>query len=212
MLTKAKIDDHIYDIVNFDDYMSNKEKYKSNYTAVIEKDTIYPIRGKNDTRPGLYPDTVICKFINPDETEKEMYDIKNVIDFSNVGNIKEIIEKQNKLKSAENSILTTVDNVFIPKIDENDSPEMVGLKEAIIAKEIDLDKYEQRFGANYNNDKRLLAKNTITMSKLKTMLNALDIKATLILEDKSAEVPNPIGKQIVVDLTSSEVEEEESND
>ena len=30
---------------------------------------------------------------------------------------------------------------------------------------------------------------------------ALDIKATLILEDKSPDVPNPMGKKISIDLT-----------
>ena len=90
---------------------------------------------------------------------------------------------------------------------------MVGLKEAVIAKNIDLDKYEQRFGVNYNNDKRLFNRNTITMSKLKTMFDVLDMKATLIIEDKSEEVPNPMGKKIIVDLTTNNsAEGEEGTD
>ena len=35
----------------------------------------------------------------------------------------------------------------------------------------------------------------------KRLCEALDIKATLILEDKSPDVPNPIGRTIKVDLT-----------
>jgi len=135
------------------------------------------------------------------------YSVDNVINFSNSKSFKEIIQKQNKLKSMERIILTNPDNITIPKIGENDSPEMIGLKKAIIAKHIDLDKYSSRFGNNYSNDKRLLNDETITMSKLKTMFKALDIKATLIIEDKNDSIPNPIGEQIYVELTGGELNE-----
>lgn len=203
MITKAKINDKIYDVIKFDEYVASPEKYSYGYTAISEGDTVFPIRNKTDTRPGVYPGPVFSKFIHPLEEEKDEYSIDNIIDFDNAESIKDIISAQDKLRSAEKTILTTIDNVFIPTIDENDYPEMVGLKEAVIAKKIDLDKYEQRFGINYNNDKRLFNKNTITMSKLKTMLNALDMKASLIIEDKDPDVPNPIGKRIVVELTGS---------
>ena len=78
---------------------------------------------------------------------------------------------------------------------------MKALKTAVLEKRIDLDKYEPRFGSNYNNDKRLFNKNTISLSMTKRLCEALDIKATLILEDKSPDVPNPIGRTIKVDLT-----------
>ena len=108
--------------------------------------------------------------------------------------------KQNKLKNAERTILTTPENIFVPVIRDDDSPEMVGLKEAVIAKEIDIDKYQARFGSNYSNDKRLFNDKSITLSKLKTMFKALDMKGTLIIEDLNDDIPNPIGKKIVIDL------------
>ena len=111
-------------MVEFDEYISNPSKFNSNYTAIIDKETLYPIRGKSDTRPGIYPGPVICKYVDPEEEEREKYSSNNIIDFTNVESIKDVIEKQNKLKNAENSILTTVDNVFIPRIDENDAPEI----------------------------------------------------------------------------------------
>lgn len=212
MVSKAKIDDRIYDVVNFDDYVANPSAYDSNFTAIVEGDTLYPIRGRNDTRPGLYPGNPFYRYVDPEEDEKKRYSSENIIDFDDVKSIKDVIEKQNKIKNAENAILTTVDNVFIPRIDENDSPEMVALKQAVIAKEIDLDKYEQRFGPNFNNDKRLFNRNTITLTKLKTMFDVLDMKATMIIEDKSPDVPNPIGRQVIVDLTNNTTDEGDDTD
>ena len=36
------------------------------------------------------------------------------------------------------------------------------------------------------------------------MCNALDIKATLTLEDKNRDVPNPINKSISVEITTED--------
>lgn len=203
MISKAKIQDKILDIVDPYDYLRNPHKYSYGYNAIVDQGTVYPIRGKNDTRPGFYPGPVISKFVEPDDSEKADYSAENIIDFDNVDSIKEVMRIQNKLKNAERSILTSTDNIFAPRIDPNDYPEMVGLKEAVTAKNIDLDKYEQRFGMNFNNDKRLFNKNSITMGKLKTMFEALDMKATLVIEDREEGIPNPMGKKIIVDLTGS---------
>ena len=85
---------------------------------------------------------------------------------------------------------------------------MKALKEAVTDKHIDLDKYEPRFGSNYNNDKRIFNKPNISLAMLVRMCNALDIKATLTLEDQQmpdgAETPNPIGRTISVELTSTD--------
>ena len=162
---------------------------------------LYPIRPKTSDLPGLYAQTnAITIFKDPSEEEKEVYSTENIIDFGNATSLKEIIMKQNKLKNAERTILTTPENIFVPVIRDDDSPEMVGLKEAVIAKEIDIDKYQARFGSNYSNDKRLFNDKSITLSKLKTMFKALDMKGTLIIEDLNDDIPNPIGKKIVIDL------------
>ena len=57
-----------------------------------------------------------------------------------------------KLKTLEREILTSPDkNLTIPEISELDSPAMKGLKKAITAKSINLDKYADRFGdSSYN--------------------------------------------------------------
>lgn len=206
MIKKAKIDDKIVDVVSFESYVQNKTSYPPNYTAVEFEDVILPIRRRSDTRPGVYNHGPMTHIIKPIEEEHEDYSIVNMIDFDNISSIKEVIEKQSALRSMERTILTTKDNIFTPSIGDNDSPEMAALKEAVIDKRIDLDKYEQRFGPNYNNDKRLFTKDSITLVKLKSIANALDMSLTLIIKDKSPDVPNPIGREIVANLTPDDDE------
>lgn len=208
-MEKCKIGDKIYDVISVEDYIKNQELIDPSYTAIKDGDYLYPIRPKTSEQPGFYPiSNAIIEFKEPmTDKDKEEYSIDNTINFEDAKSLKEIISKQNKLKSAERSILTTPDNIFIPTIGENDSPEMVGLKKAVIAKEIDIDKYQGRFGSNYSNDKRLFNDGSITMSKLKTMMKALDMKGTLIIEDLNEDVPNPIGSKIVIDLLGGDNDE-----
>lgn len=211
-LIKAKIGEIIYDVITIEEYYANPDLYGS-YTAIDGRDGfIYPIRNKTDYRPGFYPTGGIDFFKPPVGSESIMYNHQNIINFSEASNLREIIQAQQKLASAERSILTTIDNVFTPEIGENDTPEMQALKQAILDKHIDLDKYEPRFGPNYNNDKRLLKKPNITYGKFRDMCNALDIKATLTLEDAAPDVPNPIGRSITVELTGVPMSLEEGEE
>lgn len=202
-LEKAKIEGVIYDVITEEEYLRNSNEIDKRHTAIKGNDGyVYPIRNLSDNRPGYYPTGSIDYFVPPSPNEAIFYGAKNIINFKDATNIREIIETQQKLNAAERSILTTIDNVFEPDIGENDLPEMKALKQAIIDKHIDLDKYEQRIGVNYNNDKRILKKGNITFDKMRTFCEALDIKATLTLEDNDPEVPNPIGRVIVAELTS----------
>ena len=208
-MEKSKIQNRIYDVMSFDDYIKNRDNVDPSFLAVRDGDYMYPIRPKTSNLPGIYmmsPD--LYRFKDPvTEEDKEEYSIKNIINFEDAKSIKEIIIKQNKLKNAERTILTTPDNIFVPVIGEDDSPEMAGIKEAVIAKKIDIDKYQGRFGSNFSNDKRLFNDKSITLTKLKTMFKALDMKGTLIIEDLNEEVPNPIGRKIVVDLLGGDQDE-----
>lgn len=214
-IEKAKISDNIYSVITPEEYYKNPDSYRQ-YTAVKSDGLLYPVRtGRVDmSKPGFYSDGNLHHFVHPQSSDVAAYTESNIIDFSNANNIRELIQAQQKLMREERYILTTIDDVFIPEISESDTPEMKALKEAIQCKHIDLDKYEQRFGPNYNNDKRLLKKNSITFGKLRTIADALDIKVTVTIEDMSPDVPNPIGKtittQINYGLGSSEDEEEEA--
>lgn len=208
-MKKCKLQSRIYDVVTFEEYVKNKDNYDPGFVSIQDGDYIYPVRSKNSDAVGVYPiSNAIYKFNDPvDEKDKEEYSIKNIINFEDAGSLKEIIEKSNQLKSAERTILTTPDNITIPVIGEHDSPEMVGLKEAVISKQIDIDKYQGRFGSNFSNDKRLLNGSEISIRKLRTMFKAFDMKGTLIIEDLNDDVPNPIGKKIVVDLLGGDSDE-----
>ena len=124
----------------------------------------------------------------------------HIVDFGSASSTQEFIEKNNEYRDKEREILTTPDNIFVPQLKEGDLPEMQALKEAVISKHIDIDKYAHKFD-RFNNDKRLFNDTSISMKKLKSMCDSLDIKATLILEDKSSDVPNPMGKKVEVVIT-----------
>lgn len=195
--------------ISFNTYLDNPALYDNGLTAIVEGEYAYPLRGKNDTRPGLYQSDAFYRFIPPrDEEEKRMYSADNVIDFENASSLREVIDSQNKMRSAERVILTTPDNIFIPNIKPDDSPVMKGLKEAVIMKNIDINKYEQRFGNNFNNDKRLFNNTTISLSKLETMAKALDLRLSLTIEDANENVPNPMGNKIVVELIAGDEADE----
>lgn len=203
-LKKANIDGAIYEVVSFDTWRNNPTVYDKGVAIDGENGIIYPIRGRNDFRPGVYADDCLCKFKGPSEKDKECYSDSNVIDFSKPENYAEIIEAQARLQEAERTILSTVINgITVPIIDPEDKPEMVALKTLITDKHIDLSSYSSRFGPNYNNDVRLLGKHTISMGKIKTFFENLDAKAYLVINDSSPDVPNPIGHEIKIELTGN---------
>ena len=84
---------------------------------------------------------------------------------------------------------------------------MVGFKESIIAKNIDIYKYKSRI-PNFNNNIRLLNSDNITLTKLKEMCNGLDINLKLTFSDMNGDVVNPMGKEITVDINGSGEDDE----
>ena len=202
-VVKARIDNYIYDVVSLAEYNSNPNLYRGQFVAVdLHDGYLYPLRNNpNDQRPGMI-DVGQAQFFNrPMGNQCPMYSSQNIIDFSKASSTKDVIEAQAKLAKEEKAILTSIDNIFTPPTSPDDTPEMSLLKEAITKKHIDIDKYEQRFGSNYNNDKRLLKKNNITFGKMRNVCRNLDIKATLVLEDKNGDVPNPMNDRIQICLT-----------
>lgn len=203
MNKKMRINDRIYDVTSLEEYAKFKDAYIPQYTAIHDPDTnlVLPIKNRYEDGPGIVVGNGISYVEEPDEDEVDIYLDSEIIDFDNAKNIHDMMEKQRIVRTLERDILTSPDNIFTPKIFDDDSPEMKALKTAVLDKHIDLDKYEPRFGSNYNNDKRLFNKNNISLSMMKRMCEALDIEATLILTDKSSDVPNPIGRTIEVKLT-----------
>ena len=209
------INGRLYEVVSISEYTSNPDAYLAGYTAIdIGQDKIYPVIPSTSQQPGIYfRNKSPFGYVREPAEGDTQYLRNNLIDFSDVKSYKEFIEKQNMVRELEKDILTTPDNVYVPPEDVNDTPAMKALKEAVKDKHIDLDKYEPRFGSNYNNDKRIFNKPNISLPMLVRMCNALDIKATLTLEDQSmedgSETPNPIGKTITVELTHAQSNSDE---
>lgn len=211
-LEKAKIGDSIYDVISLEEFYSDPQASNSCVAIKGNDGYIYPIRNRNDSRPGFYPTGGLDFFKPPLPGEYNTYTQQNTINFQDATGIRDIIKCQQKLINAERSILTTIDSVYAPEIGPNDTPEMQALKQAIIDKYIDIDKYEPRFGPNFNNDKRLLKKSSITFGKLRSVCNALDIKVSIVIEDASPDVPNPIGKVITTEITETGMSIDEGSD
>lgn len=201
---KAKIGGRVTTVVTPIEALTN-ELYQDKFTSVEIEDTgiILPVKKSYDpTSPGFYilEEGKLGRIIYPSEQDKEEYSADNAVDFSNIQNMRELINKQEEVKRMESEVLSNSDNLFKPIPKENDSPEMKALKEAICSKNIDIDAYADRFLDNFNNDKRLLKGPSITMSKMKSIGNKLDMKITLTISDSSDNIPNPIGKSISVDI------------
>lgn len=199
---KAKVNGRMTTVVTPEEALNNT-LYQDKFSSVEINGMILPVKKSYDpTAPGFYISSSgkIGKFIYPSDEDMEEYSSENAIDFSNIQNMKELINKQEEVKRMESEVLSNSDNLFKPIPKENDAPEMKALKEAICLKNIDIDAYADRFLDNFNNDKRLLKGSSITISKMKSICDKLDMKITLSISDTSSDIPNPIGKTISVDI------------
>ena len=217
----ASIDGKIMDIIDEKEYKDKYDVYSNNpsiyYMTALEishneQSYLLPFRGKSDDRPGIYPDGHIYFVKYPENNEEELLYNKNnieVIDFSNVKNINDFLNKNNQVREIENLSLSDSDEIFNPPISGKESEHMKAIKKAIIAKHMDIDRYASRFGENYLNDKRILKSDDITMNKLISICNKLDIEAKLILNDKNSDIANPMGTTIEAILTDKDNFEED---
>lgn len=201
---QININGKLCSVATLEEFLQHPELYNNYFTAVDvtvhDKRMILPVRSPLDNKPGLYIRGIMAEAVVPPEEDEQQYSADNVVDFTDVTSMSELLDKQAQVRDIERDILTSPDDITVPNISSLDSPEMRGLKEAIREKRIDINKYEDRFGTNFANDKRLLKQHTITNKMLKRLLTALDMKATLVIEDANPDVPNPIGKKIRIDM------------
>ena len=208
---KASINGCIYDVLDYEEYRKDLScNIDRTDIAVLEdykdQQILLPYKGKysgNPVSPGIYNAGCIDFIKYPDNITKHNYIPEKIISLSNVSDIDEIIKNGEIISKLDESFVTTPDNITNVIIKESDQPELKALKMAINAKQIDLDKYQGRFGANYPNDKRQLKSNSITLNILKRYCDNCDMEAVLTIRDKSPDVPNPIGREISVSLTEN---------
>ena len=201
-MRKVEVDGKLYNVAKIDEYTDYPDLYTPKFTAIeTPGNCILPVKNKNtDSGPGVYyqPGAMVAIIEKPENIAD--YSIDKVIDFTNPKSIGEVFEKQQIIRDIQDEIMTTSDNVLQLKIGEKDTPEMRALKTAINAKRIDTKQYEDRFD-QFQNDMRLLKGNSITLGKLISISNALDISADLTLRDRDGNTPNPMNQEIVIDLT-----------
>lgn len=208
-MKKAKIGRRILDVIGESEFI-RRSSLNPDIVASLAEDTaiekdghVYPVTrqySKDVTGVTDLGKVLLYSLTDQDKSADE-YKVENVIDFENVKSLQESISKQNQLMSAERTILVSPENIFTPVIKEEDTPEMKLLKQAICLKGIDLDNYKQRFGSDYNNDRRLFEQNSITFFKLKRLAEIMDMNVSLSLEDKPG-APNPIGEKLTIQITS----------
>ena len=208
---KAKVEGKMSSVISFEELHANREIYETGTVAIeAEKSDgemyILPYRPNNTRhdRPGIYQlGNVGDLIVYPDDKDKEIYQ-PEVIDLASSTSMEEYIIKQGKLKDIEKEILTTPDNIFTPHISDEDSPLMKGLKQAVIKKHIDIDKYADGYGENFPNDKRKFKDHDISIKLFERHVDVLGIKAVLVLSDASPDTPNPVGDPIYIPLTYNE--------
>lgn len=200
-MKKINIGTRLYEIATMDQYTECPDMYDARMTAIQIGNVVLPIRNKTDKSPGVYyqEGNFVCTVVKPDEEELSKYSSDNIIDYTKCKDIGDIISNDELVRNIENEILTTKDNIFNLTIGAEDTAEMAAVKEAINSKRIDIKQYEQRFD-QFQNDLRLLRGKSITLAKMKSVCEKLDLEADIVLRDK-AGCPNPMGKEITVKIT-----------
>lgn len=216
-ITKAAINGQVVDVIDYDEYSSNIDCYSCRNDVAIPVDMrgreiLLPVKGRyssNVTLPGVYNAGCVDFLIYPDEAFAERYIPKDFISMSNTDDIRELIKNGDAARKLDEPFITSPDSITCIPIKETDQPEMKGLKMALNAKNIDIDKYAARFGDNYPNDKRQLKNSNATLKIIKRFCENCDMEAILTFRDKNPDVPNPMNTEITVSLTD-EIDEEDS--
>ena len=177
--------------------------------TIVEKDGIlYPILKKSEKNAvGVFPMGNCVKYNKPSANQMTNYTAEGkVINFSEAKSFSEMIKKKDQLNQEEVARLTTKDNIYVPRVGENDSPSLKIVKNAIGLKNIDPESYRQRMGSDFSNNMRLLTseKNTgITLKKMAAMGNAFDFDVEITIKDKKNAI-NPIGEELHISITSND--------
>lgn len=215
MNDKAFINGKFIDVMDINEYKNKSNLYDNGEAGVNMMGYILPIRNEatiQQNQVGYYTSTTsnnaFDKIILPSSPEEsEIYSDSHLASFSQVNNIKDLINEQNKIDSEQVKYLSDVDdNIFRPEIDPiKDTPIAMAMKQAVIDKNIDINKYASRFSKTaFANNKRLFNKNDMSIKKFVELADKLDLSASLVITDRNANVPNPMGHTITINLTDGD--------
>lgn len=207
MDNKAFINGDMYDVTTPENYHNKPDLYNGQKAAVSANGYILPIRNIrfDPNNIGYYPGPVFDRYAMPSsESEQAEYNDSHMANFNNATRLQQLVEEQNKINTEQMMYLSNPDNIFRPVIDNiKDEPFMIALKQAVIDKEIDINKYQSRF-EQFSNDRRKFNNHKISLDKGVSIANSLDMKITVIIEDANSNVPNPIGHKITTVLTGGD--------
>ena len=132
------------------------------------------------------------------EEELDIYSDVLLARIGDARTFEDILDAKEKLFQDEYSHLVNNEDVFIPNMDKDkDTALMYAVKAAIAAKQCNINNYSDRFGNDFNNDKRKFNGNSITAGKAETILYNTDIRVSLVVQDMRPDVANPIGAPLV---------------
>ena len=202
---RCKIGPRLYNVITMDMYISCIDAYPTYDTAIEYGEYILPLLTQSEiNKTGM----VYCGMVfeiresYPGDLSNYHYSRLEVIDLSNSGDVIEYMRRQERIAQINKDILENPDSIFRSYRNPEDVPEMRLFKDAMDAKQMDIDKYipiyENITGSKFNNDKRLLYGSEMTIKKMKGFADAFDLKLTLTIEDANPNVPNPIGKPISI--------------
>lgn len=201
-LNKAFILGKIYNVMEADDFRNDFDEflnYYGNNLALHYKNYILPIYLQNNANnyvPGVYFDGLGFNVIFPESGDE--YSDSHLAMFGDAQSFQDVLQAKEKIYKDEYNHLVSSDDVFIPHIDQSqDSALMYAVKSAIAAKECNINNYAERFGSDFNNDKRKFNGNTITAGKAESILSNTDVRVSLVVQDMTPNVANPIGKTLV---------------
>ena len=199
-----------YDVIEGDiDYLyNNLNDIKSLNIAFNDGVYTLPITLKRTINtPAYYLSLLGLELINSDKID-DKYLSTNIIDFSNSKNMSNYLSQLEVLNSTKNydlHLTKSNNSTYIP-ITEEDTVEKRLLKDAINAKNIDLSLYADIIGKDkFNNIYReVRTSSKISIERLKLLCEALNIKATLILEDTDNAI-NPMNKTFSGVITKNDL-------
>lgn len=220
-IRRAVSNNQVYEVINEEELSKEINKYvdRDDIGVLLDyEDTqvVLPLRHEenfNPITPGVYvaKNSPIGHIKMPDESNAAKYIPDKVVSISNLTDVQDMIKRGEEIKHLDEPFITTPDDITKIPINPDDQPEMVCLKTAINAKNVDFDKYAIRFSSNFPNDKRQLRNQSVTLNIIKRFCQNMDMEALLTLRDTSPDVPNPIGRDITVSLTADQIDEDDGD-
>lgn len=202
-LNKAFIAGKIYNVIELNEITSEYIQYYNGTLAVHYLNFILPVYMQpaigNYIKPGVYFECIGYNIVIPyTEEDYDIYSDTHLACFGDAESFNDILQAKEKLYKDEYNHLISNDDVFIPHMDQSqDTALMFAVKSAIAAKQCNINNYAERFGSDFNNDKRKFNGNSITAGKAESILSNTDVRVTLVIQDMNPNVANPIGKTLV---------------